>query len=99
MTTDNSPAPVRRTIAQRLAHVELVRQRVESGRLEELENIVTDLGSAFEDLDAIDAWIETISQQVSGRLSRPAGKSLSESANQSSAPEEASGGSSGKPLF
>ncbi|AYO84706.1 hypothetical protein [Methylobacterium brachiatum] len=99
MTTDNSPAPVRRTIAQRLAHVELVRQRVESGRLEELENIVTDLGAAFEDLDAIDAWIETISQQVSGRLSRSAGTSPSESANQSSAPEEASGGPGGKPLF
>lgn len=70
-TTDNNrAAPGQRTIAQRLAHVERVRQRVESGRIEELENIVTDLGSAFDDLDAIDAWIETISDQVSGRLER-----------------------------
>jgi hypothetical protein len=99
MTTDNSPAPVRRTIAQRLAHVELVRQRVESGRLEELENIVTDLGSAFEDLDAIDAWIEAISQQVSGRLSRSAGASPAEGANWGSARDEADGGPGGKPLF
>ncbi|MGU3661568.1 hypothetical protein [Methylobacterium fujisawaense] len=99
MTTDDTPAPVRRTIAQRLAHVELVRQRVESGRLEELENIVTDLGSAFEDLDAIDAWIETISQQVSGRLSRPTGASPPEDASQSSAPNETNGGPGGKPLF
>ena len=99
MTTDDTPAPIRRTIAQRLAHVELVRQRLESGRLEELENIVTDLGAAFEDLDAIDAWIETISQQVSGRLSRPAGTSPAEGANQSSARDEADGGPGGKPLF
>ncbi len=70
MTSNNNPTPGQRTIAQRLAHVERVRQRVESGRIEELETIVTDLHGAFEDLDVIDAWIETISEQVSGRLER-----------------------------
>lgn len=42
--TADATAPARRTIAQRLASVERVRRRVEGGRLEELEDLVGELG-------------------------------------------------------